>query len=272
MQPVALSERFRRRPPGTVTIASISPAARWGRVAILVGTAGWSISRDVAERFPTEGTTLERYASRFRAAEINSSFHRPHRISTWERWHDSVPDQFRFSVKVPKQMTHTSKLVDCEGELDRFVEQVAALREKLAVLLVQLPPKLALDELVTRNFFMGLLARTTATVACEPRHVSWFTEDADSLLRQLAVARVAADPSICEAAARPGGWGGLRYWRLHGSPVIYRSSYLDRIESYAAQLASADAAAGDTWCIFDNTASSAGAGDALALIEALADG
>jgi uncharacterized protein YecE (DUF72 family) len=241
------------------------------RVAILVGTAGWSLSRDVVERFPSEGTTLERYAARFPVAEINSSFHRPHRVSTWERWRDSVPAEFRFSVKVPKAITHISKLVDCDEQLDRFVGEASTLGEKLAVLLVQLPPKLAFDEAVAGSFFMRLLASISATVACEPRHLSWFSEEAGDLLRDLGVARVAADPSICEAAARPGGWPGLRYWRLHGSPVIYRSSYRDRIERYAAELASGEAQGGDTWCIFDNTASSAGAGDALALIDALAE-
>lgn len=233
-----------------------------------VGTAGWSIPRDIVDRIPPEGTGLERYASRFPAAEINSSFHRPHRISTWQRWYDSVPDHFRFSVKVPKQITHSSKLVDCEDELDRFVEQATTLREKLAVLLVQLPPKLPFDEVVARDFFKSIMARTTARVACEPRHISWFTEKADNLLSDWCVSRVAADPSICEAAARPGGFGGLQYWRLHGSPIIYRSSYRDRIDSYA-ELVRRYSPAGGAWCIFDNTASSAGGVDALALLDVL---
>src|SRR5687768_14924424 len=84
-----------------------------GRImhTVRIGTAGWSIARECAERFPAEGAGLERYAARFNAAEINSSFHRPHRASTWERWRDSVPDDFRFSVKVPKRITHELKLL-----------------------------------------------------------------------------------------------------------------------------------------------------------------
>ncbi|MGZ3233287.1 MAG: DUF72 domain-containing protein [Croceibacterium sp.] len=89
--------------------------------AIRIGTAGWSIARDAADRFPAEGSSLQRYAARFSAAEINSSFHRPHRVSTWERWRDSVPDAFRFSVKVPKLITHELKLVECGEALDRFI-------------------------------------------------------------------------------------------------------------------------------------------------------
>ena len=237
-------------------------------MAVRVGTAGWSIPRDIADRFPAEGTGLERYAARFAVAEINSSFHRPHRASTWERWRDSVPPDFRFSVKVPKQITHTRKLVDCGAEVEEFLAQAQMLGDKLAVLLVQLPPSLGFDSSVADAFFRDLSERTNASIACEPRHLSWFGDDADSLLAQLRVSRVAADPSLCEAAARAGGWRGLSYWRLHGSPVIYRSSYGDRVQEYA-DLLRQDEALGDVWCIFDNTASSAGAGDALALVDAL---
>ncbi|HEX8412407.1 MAG TPA: DUF72 domain-containing protein [Sphingomicrobium sp.] len=234
---------------------------------VRVGTAGWSIPRQDSGQFPAEGTSIERYSARFDVAEINSSFHRPHRRSTWERWGDSVPDGFRFSAKIPKTITHQRKLVDCADLLDAFVGQVEALGDKLAVLLVQLPPKLELEEAVARTFFAELKTRSPAMVACEPRHVSWFSEDAEAMLQECEVARVAADPAICTAAARPGGWRGLEYWRLHGSPVIYRSSYADRIGFYAEALRAG--AAPERWCIFDNTASSAGAGDALALMEAL---
>jgi uncharacterized protein YecE (DUF72 family) len=237
-------------------------------MTIKIGTAGWSIPRDVAHEFAGDGTALERYANRFEVAEINSSFHRPHRQSTWERWRNSVPADFRFSVKLPKVITHQRKLVDCAEPLDEFLTQANELHDNLAVLLVQLPPKLAFDEPVARAFFSMLVGRTRAQIACEPRHPSWFTPDANALLEQHRIARVAADPAVCEGAERPGGWTGLNYWRLHGSPVIYRSSYEDRIGDYASKLT--DTAADEVWCIFDNTASSAGAGDALALIEAIA--
>lgn len=239
--------------------------------AIRIGTAGWSVPRDVADRFPAEGSALERYAARFPVAEINSSFHRPHRLSTWERWRDSVPGAFRFSVKLPKTMTHERKLVACEPLMDEFVSQAGVLGEKLAVVLVQLPPKLAFDPQTAGIFFESLAARCGATLACEPRHESWFTDEASALLQEHRVSRVAADPAVCEAASRPGGWRGLSYWRLHGSPRMYRSSYADRIAQYANALRE-ESAERETWCIFDNTASSAAAGDALALVKALGSG
>src|SRR5688500_16984494 len=104
---------------------------------ILIGTAGWSVARQVADRFPAEGSALERYAAGFPVAEINSSFHRPHQLSTWERWRDSVPEAFRFAVKAPKTITHERKLVDCEPLLDDFMVQARMLDEKLGVVLVQ---------------------------------------------------------------------------------------------------------------------------------------
>jgi uncharacterized protein YecE (DUF72 family) len=238
-------------------------------MTIKIGTAGWSIPRDISSEFASEGSALERYASRFDVAEINSSFHRPHRIATWERWRGSVPADFRFSVKLPKTITHQARLADCGALLDDFIPQVTALGDKLAILLIQLPPKLELDIAIASAFLTELRSRTSANLACEPRHASWFTAAADALLAELRVARVAADPALSDAAARPGGWPGLAYWRLHGSPVIYRSSYRERIDTIADAVCDEMLAASTRWCIFDNTASSAAAGDALGLASAV---
>lgn len=235
-----------------------------------IGTAGWSIPRQDAHAFPAEGSSLERYAARFNAVEINSSFHRPHRPATWLRWRDSAPAGLRFSVKLAKEITHERKLRDCAEPLARFLDQVDILGDKLAVLLVQLPPKHEFNDDVAGAFFEMLRQRSNADIVCEPRHPSWFTPAADALMVSLKVARVAADPAICDDAGVPGGWRGLSYWRLHGSPVMYRSSYLDRIPAYAERLRREVKDRRPVWCIFDNTASSAGAGDALALMDACA--
>ncbi len=230
-----------------------------------IGTAGWSIPAALADSFPAEGSSLERYSARFTCAEINSTFHRSHRPSTFERWAAATPAHFRFSAKLPKTITHVQKLVDCEALLDGYLEEVAGLGERLAIHLVQLPPSLQFDEAVVSRFFGGLKSRTALRLACEPRHASWFDPAASALLERLEVSRVAADPARVDAAALPGGWGGLVYLRLHGSPTIYRSSYDDgRLEAYAAQIGAALPHA-PVWCIFDNTASSAATGDALAL-------
>jgi len=239
-------------------------------MTILIGTAGWAVATSTTAPLAAKGSSLEGYASVFPIVEINSSFHRPHRLSTWQRWGDLVPDHFRFSVKIPKVISHERKLVECEPPLDIFLEQVNELGSKLALLLLQLPPKLEFDAGTAERFFATLRAKCSTQIVCEPRHDSWFGREADDLLRTMGVARVAADPARHPDASTPGGWRGLSYFRLHGSPVMYRSTYADRIGEYAQQLKREHAAGRPTWCIFDNTASSAAVSDALLLQNSLA--
>ena len=229
-----------------------------------IGTAGWAIPAAVRDLFPADGSGLERYAARLGAVEINSSFYRPHRASTYARWAASVPADFGFALKLPKTITHGARLVDCGALLAAFAEQIAPLGEHLGPLLVQLPPSLKFDSAVAADFFATLARTIPAPAVCEPRHLSWFTPEADALLVEHRIARVAADPALCDAAARPGGWPGLAYHRLHGSPQIYRSPYSDaQVQALAARIAHSEAA--ESWVIFDNTASGAALPNALAL-------
>jgi uncharacterized protein YecE (DUF72 family) len=91
-----------------------------GPGSLRIGTAGWAIPRAVADRFAESGSALARYAGRFDAAEINSSFHRSHRPATYERWAATTPAEFRFAAKLPKSITHRGRLVDAGSELARF--------------------------------------------------------------------------------------------------------------------------------------------------------
>jgi uncharacterized protein YecE (DUF72 family) len=231
---------------------------------VWIGTAGWSISKDHAARFPVAGSHLERYGAVLNVAEINSSFYRPHRRATYERWAASVPESFRFAVKVPKAITHEHRLKDADDLLDRFLSEVSGLGPKLGPLLVQLPPSLRFEDDVADTFLSGLRSRVKGLLVCEPRHASWFTPEVESLLGELRIARVAADPAPVASADKPGGWRGLSYYRLHGSPRIYYSAYSTEYLAAIADVLARDAAAGiDTWCIFDNTAAFAATGDAL---------
>ena len=258
---------------GTIRAAKPAPnppRLRSRPMEAVIGTAGWSIPGKAAAAFPGEGTALERYSRLFGGVEINSSFHRPHRASTWARWATSVPETFRFAVKVPKTITHQAKLVDCEALAERFAEEVEPLGAKLAVLLVQLPPKLGFDAEAAELFFTHLRGLADARIACEPRNPQWFGPKAEALLARLGVARVAADPALGAAAAIPGGWRGLAYWRLHGSPAMYRSSYTDAaLDHWARQVRAALRDGREAWCMFDNTAASEATGNALSLMARL---
>lgn len=236
-----------------------------------VGTAGWAIRKEHAAAFPADGTHLQRTAQRLNAAELNSSFYRPHRCATYERWAASVPESFAFAVKAPRTITHELRLAGAEAALDRFLVEAGGLGTKLGVLLFQLPPSLPFDARTASAFLAALRARHAGNIAWEPRHATWFAAGAEALLTEHRIARVAADPAVVPAAAEPGGWDGLRYFRLHGSPRIYYSAYTpEQIASYADHLKRAAAAGASAWCIFDNTALGAATDNALALSVRLA--
>jgi uncharacterized protein YecE (DUF72 family) len=200
------------------------------------------------------------------AVEINSTFHRPHRAETFERWAASVPRGFRFAVKIPRTITHDQKLAGAAALLKTFLADVAPLGARLGCLLVQLPPSLVFEVRVARSFFSGLRKRFDGGVALEPRHASWFEERAEQLLNDFEVARVAADPPRVAGGNEPGGWRGLAYFRLHGSPRMYYSSYEDGfLDSLAGKLAALRRARIPTWCIFDNTTLGAATTNALDL-------
>lgn len=238
---------------------------------IAVGCAGWSLPRQEQHRFAPGESHLQRYASRFAATEINSTFHRTHQARIYERWANAVPADFRFCVKLPKTITHEHRLVNSEALLRQFLEEASPLGAKLACLLVQLPPSLAFDSGVAAGFLEMLRKHWPARAAVEPRHASWFAPGADKLMRELEIARVLADPVRHDSGRTPGGWPGFVYVRLHGSPRMYYSAYeRSVIEALAKRLRLAQAECGEAWCMFDNTASGAAVTNALELVEALA--
>lgn len=243
-----------------------------------VGTAGWGLTRATADAFPGEGSHLERYARVLPCAEINSSFHRSQRAEVYARWADRTPVDFRFAAKLPRPITHQARLRAARAPLQKFVAETSGLGDRLAVLLVQLPPSLAFEPRPAGRFFGLLRGMFGGAVVCEPRHVSWFAAPAERLLVAEQVGRVAADPARCPEAAAPGGWlgpagdgaGAVVYHRWHGSPRTYWSSYDDDwLQARAAALARWPASA-DCWCILDNTASGAATANALGLMDRVA--
>jgi uncharacterized protein YecE (DUF72 family) len=232
---------------------------------IHIGTAGWILPKDHAAAFPPPGdaklTHLQRYAHNLNCVEINSSFHRPHMRKTWERWAATTPPNFRFSVKLPRTITHEAKLKNTGALLQTFLDQATGLGSKLGPLLIQLPPSLAFDEPLAYDFLTTFRELHSAPnpneslAALEPRHPSWFTPAATQLLRSFAIARVAADPPKgSPAAATPGAAQHLHYYRLHGAPRTYYSPYADADLTRIAATLRATSPATTTWVIFDNTA------------------
>jgi uncharacterized protein YecE (DUF72 family) len=222
-----------------------------------IGTAGWSIPRAAAPRFVGEGTHLQRYAGVFGCTEINSSFHRPHAARTYAKWAAATPAGFRFAVKLPRAITHDLQLRRARLPLERFLDETAGLQQKRGPLLVQLPPSHAFDARVAAKFFALMRARDDGLMVCEPRHPTWFSPQADALLVRFQIGRVAADPAPVADGDCPGGWGGIVYFRLHGSPRKYWSRYDTGQIAALAESLSQPPTAVSAWCVFDNTASGA---------------
>jgi uncharacterized protein YecE (DUF72 family) len=231
---------------------------------IRVGIAGWSVPASYRAVEPVS-SQLHHYASYFDCVEINSSFHKPHRPTTYARWAESVPPDFRFSAKLPKAITHERRLVACQEAMTQFCATLAGLHDKLGVLLVQLPPSLQFDERTVEASFSLLRASSSAAIVCEARHVSWFHPRVDRLFSSLGITRVFADPPI-DAAPQPVTVAGqFSYLRLHGQPRRYYSSYsADYLAGLAARLKPAADGPG-AWCIFDNTAGPAAWPNAIQL-------
>jgi uncharacterized protein YecE (DUF72 family) len=153
--------------------------------------------------------------------------------------------------------------------MSRFLSDTTNLGGKLGLYLVQLPPSHVFDKGRAQAFFERIWDATNVDIVCEPRHRSWFERTLGNLLTELKIGRVAADPPPEHGADSPGGWEGVIYYRLHGSPRMYYDSYAkQQLTAFAERLRSTP---GDSpvWCIFNNTARGAGTENALYVWEVL---
>ena len=224
----------------------------------VVATAGWSIPRTVAAAFPEDGSGLQRYASVFRGVEVNSTFYRRHKTSTFERWAEATPDDFRFAIKIPKEITHQRAMKDIRQLFEVFLQDISALGDKRGPLLCQLPPSLRFDQESFEVAFDTMRALDRGPIVIEARHASWASERALALLQRYSIDRVLADPALVWPASdfrnRP------YYVRLHGKPKVYYSSYSEaEIDAFSQLLGP------ESWCVFDNTASGAAIENALTM-------
>jgi uncharacterized protein YecE (DUF72 family) len=237
-----------------------------------IGTAGWSIGRRHASEFPGPGSHLARYARQLRAVEINSSFYRDHSRATYERWAGEAPG-LRFAVKMPRAITHEHGLQRASSLVRKFIDQIAGLGAALGPILVQLPPSLVYEGQVAARFFGHLRDHFAGAVMCEPRHATWAAPNATRLMVRWRIGRVAADPPRVALRELPAGWLGPTgdgrhatvYYRLHGSPRVYWSSYANEALANLVAALQAWPPATDVWCIFDNTAAGAALDNARAV-------
>jgi uncharacterized protein YecE (DUF72 family) len=163
---------------------------------IRIGSCAWSFDDWRGAFYPAdlpESRWLEFYAGHFPAVEIDSTFHAAPAEATVRRWAEATPASFRFSCKLPRQITHVSRLRECTAELVSFLRTMEPLAAKLQVILIQLPPSLtpAEGKHALRKFFMQL--PRDFRFAIEFRHAGWHRPQFIRLVEKYRICWVWAD-------------------------------------------------------------------------------
>ena len=189
-------------------------------------------------RFYPEGirgqAKLPFYTEHFSTVEINGTFYHMPLQKTVQHWYEVTPEAFVFSIKMNRYATHTKHLMVDEATnatIDQFYERVHPLRQKLGIVLVQLPPSMKVDlsrieNLASRTRYNEEKWNCAFALALEFRHESWFTPEVYRVLRNWNIANVINDS--------PNRWPASReitatraYLRFHGSRQLYKSRYTD---------------------------------------------
>jgi uncharacterized protein YecE (DUF72 family) len=154
---------------------------------LYLGTQGWSYPSWVGPFYP-QGTPsskfLDFYATRFNTVELDTTFYAIPRASTVAGWRERTPAGFRFSAKFPQVITHEKALRDCGPETNAFVEAMAALDDKLGVMLMQMPPQWGASALAELEKYLAVLP-AGQRYALEVRHKSWLAKDTFATLTEL---------------------------------------------------------------------------------------
>lgn len=151
----------------------------------LAGTSGYSYKAWKGSFYPEDMAAdgmLGYYASKLPAVEINNTFYRMPRIEVLDVWRQAVPDDFRFVIKAPRQITHQARLANCEGPVDYLASRLETLGDKLGCVLFQLPPYVR-KNLERLDAFLDLWPNAFPA-AVEFRHASWFDVETNELLRR----------------------------------------------------------------------------------------
>jgi len=192
-----------------------------------VGTSGWNYDHWRGTFYPEaipKSRWLEYYCQVFTTIEVNATFYRQINQSTFQRWRENTPEDFIWSAKANRFITHIKRLKDAKDPLDKFLSQIGVLERKLGPVLFQLPPSLVFEKDTVETFLSLLPQGNRYTV--EARHESWMTDDALSMLRDHGIAWCISDTAgrypYLEAVT-----ADFVYIRLHGSKRLYGSLYTE---------------------------------------------
>jgi uncharacterized protein YecE (DUF72 family) len=223
-----------------------------------VGTSGFDYPEWVGRIYPRRLPASERlafYATLFPAVELNATFYRLPTRKQSERWAAQVPPDFRFAVKASRYLTHALRLRQPEEAVERMLERIEPLGDRLGPVLVQLPPDLevdadALDATLTA-FETFSPAGLRVRIAVEPRHESWFAPEIEAILREHHAALCRAD----RRGERSPDWrtADWRYIRMHEGTAVPAGCYESTdLAALATRLANEGMGTTADWVFFNN--------------------
>lgn len=219
-----------------------------------IGTSGWVYPHWKGRLYPAklpQSRWLEHYATIFDTVELNNPFYRQPTREGFERWRKAVPDDFRYSLKLNRWITHFKRLRIEPESVERSYGTMAGLGEKLAVVLAQLPPRMKFDAERLEDF-MKKVSRRRRRHALEPRDESWFTDEALAALRKRSVALCIQD-SAKWTTKHDAVTADLVYLRFHGPEALYGSGYSDaQLRPWARRIEEWLARGLDVYAYFNN--------------------
>jgi uncharacterized protein YecE (DUF72 family) len=195
-----------------------------------LGTIGWSYNFWKGTFYPAKTSSkdfLRYYATQFSTVEVDSSFYRIPTPQTVLNWKAQVPENFRFSLKFPQDISHVKMLKGTEGETQVFLERVKLLGEKLGVLLLQFPSSFGVGHLADLEAYLEKLPKGLR-YAVEVRHQSWLNPKFYSLLRRVEVALAWTDSPLMRAVREV--TADFLYMRWEGDRAIVNGT-LGKIEA-----------------------------------------
>jgi uncharacterized protein YecE (DUF72 family) len=219
-----------------------------------IGTSGWSYDHWQGILYPDPTPVAKRlphYVARFDTVEINATYYRWPRDSVFEGWRQRLPDGFRMTVKAPRGLTHSRKLLHPEAWIERIEGSLRCLGDRLGLFLVQLPPNLGYDW-GRLDYFLAHFPKWIRT-AVEFRHPDWHREETYDLLERHGAAYCVMSgahlPCVLRATAP------FVYVRLHGPDPhhLYGGSYSDNdLRWWAARIREWEAQGREVWAYFNN--------------------
>lgn len=205
----------------------------------LIGTSGWNYADWRGVFYPKDlqqNKWLEYYSSIFKAIEINATFYRFFKESTYENWRDQVPKNFHFVLKAHRTITHNHRLKNCENLITRFSDLAEIFEKKLGLILLQLVPNMTYDIEVLKSALLAF--PEPEKIAIEFRNQVWFTSEVKKLLTEIGSVFCCADSPAIQLK----NWvtSDIAYIRLHGRKKWYDYNYtkkeLEEIAVLAKQM------------------------------------